>query len=204
MKPIITRFVTYSGYCVSCHRGCDSRHPDQTSDAIGAAGFLVGPRPKPCYRPQYRLGIPYGKVSEVLNDAFGLPVSRSGWCKADQKLSETARPVYEKLIEFVRLCCVVHADDMVGVGTLSVRFLEANGIACTKINKVLEGLPDIVHSTKNREVDLVFNTTEGAKALADSSTIRRTALMYKIPVLYNHRRGARRCRSHQSNASRHP
>ena len=34
---------------------------------------------------------------------------------------------------------------------------------------------------KNREVELVFNTTEGAKALADSSTIRRAALMYKIP-----------------------
>jgi carbamoyl-phosphate synthase large subunit len=64
-------------------------------------------------------------------------------------------------------------------GTL--RHLEANGIACTKVNKVLEGRPNIVDAMKNREVDLVFNTTEGAKALADSSTIRRTALMYKIP-----------------------
>ena len=64
-------------------------------------------------------------------------------------------------------------------GTL--RHLEANGIACTKVNKVLEGRPNIVDFMKNREVDIVFNTTEGAKALADSSTIRRTALMYKIP-----------------------
>ena len=63
----------------------------------------------------------------------------------------------------------------------TVRYLEANGIACTKVNKVLEGRPNIVNSMKNREVDLVFNTTEGAKALTDSSTIRRTALMYKIP-----------------------
>ncbi len=63
----------------------------------------------------------------------------------------------------------------------TVRYLEANGIACTKVNKVLEGRPNIVDSMKNREVDLVFNTTEGAKALTDSSTIRRTALMYKIP-----------------------
>jgi carbamoyl-phosphate synthase large subunit len=64
-------------------------------------------------------------------------------------------------------------------GTL--RHLEANGIACTKVNKVLEGRPNIVDFMKNREVDLVFNTTEGTKALADSSAIRRTALMYKIP-----------------------
>jgi carbamoyl-phosphate synthase large subunit len=63
----------------------------------------------------------------------------------------------------------------------TVRFLEANGVACQRINKVLEGRPNIVDAMKNREVDLVFNTTEGAKALADSSTIRRTALMYKIP-----------------------
>jgi carbamoyl-phosphate synthase large subunit len=63
----------------------------------------------------------------------------------------------------------------------TIRYLEANGIACTRINKVLEGRPNIVDAMKNREVDIVFNTTEGAKALADSSTIRRTALMYKIP-----------------------
>jgi carbamoyl-phosphate synthase large subunit len=63
----------------------------------------------------------------------------------------------------------------------TARHLEANGIPCTRINKVLEGRPNIVDAMKNREVDLVFNTTEGAKALADSSTIRRTALMYKIP-----------------------
>jgi carbamoyl-phosphate synthase large subunit len=63
----------------------------------------------------------------------------------------------------------------------TARHLEAQGIPCTRINKVLEGRPNIVDAMKNREVDLVFNTTEGAKALADSSTIRRTALMYKIP-----------------------
>jgi len=63
----------------------------------------------------------------------------------------------------------------------TARNLEAHGIPCTRVNKVLEGRPNIVDAMKNREVDLVFNTTEGAKALADSSTIRRTALMYKIP-----------------------
>jgi carbamoyl-phosphate synthase large subunit len=63
----------------------------------------------------------------------------------------------------------------------TVRHLEAHGIACTRVNKVLEGRPNIVDVMKNRGVDLVFNTTEGAKALADSFTIRRTALLYKIP-----------------------
>ena len=61
------------------------------------------------------------------------------------------------------------------------RHLEANGIPCERINKVLEGRPNIVDAMKNGEVALVFNTTEGAKALADSSEIRRTALLYHIP-----------------------
>jgi carbamoyl-phosphate synthase large subunit len=61
------------------------------------------------------------------------------------------------------------------------RRLEANGIPCERINKVLEGRPNIVDAMKNGEVALVFNTTEGAKALADSSEIRRTALFYHIP-----------------------
>jgi carbamoyl-phosphate synthase large subunit len=61
------------------------------------------------------------------------------------------------------------------------RHFEANGIPCERINKVLEGRPNIVDAMKNGEVALVFNTTEGAKALADSSEIRRTALLYHIP-----------------------
>jgi len=61
------------------------------------------------------------------------------------------------------------------------RHLEANGIACEGINKVLEGRPHIVDAMKNGDVALVFNTTEGAKALADSKDIRRTALLHHIP-----------------------
>lgn len=90
-----TRFVTYSGYCRACHKRVRSRHPEQTSDATGAAGVMVGPRAKALAADlKHRLGVSYGKVSEVLNDTFGLQVSRSGWCQADQKLARTAQPVY--------------------------------------------------------------------------------------------------------------
>jgi len=47
-------------------------------------------------------------------------VSRSGWCQADQKLANTARPVYERLIELIRQCSVVYADETGWrIGTLS-------------------------------------------------------------------------------------
>ena len=61
------------------------------------------------------------------------------------------------------------------------RQLDAHGIACEKINKVLEGRPHVVDAITNGEVDIVFNTTEGAKALANSFSIRRSALLYHVP-----------------------
>ena len=61
------------------------------------------------------------------------------------------------------------------------RFLTEHGIEAAKINKVLEGRPHIVDRIKNGGVQLVFNTTEGATALADSRSLRRAALLHKVP-----------------------
>ncbi|MBV1693535.1 MAG: carbamoyl-phosphate synthase large subunit [Hyphomicrobiales bacterium] len=61
------------------------------------------------------------------------------------------------------------------------RHFAAHGIPCEQVNKVLEGRPHIVDLIKNGQVQLVFNTTEGAKSIADSRDIRRTALMNRIP-----------------------
>ena len=61
------------------------------------------------------------------------------------------------------------------------RHLAAHGIDCQRVNKVLEGRPHIVDAITNGEIDIVFNTTEGAKALADSMSIRRSALLNHIP-----------------------
>jgi carbamoyl-phosphate synthase large subunit len=61
------------------------------------------------------------------------------------------------------------------------RYLAEQGIEVATINKVLEGRPHIVDAIKNGEVALVFNTTEGAQALTDSMSLRRAALMMKVP-----------------------
>jgi carbamoyl-phosphate synthase large subunit len=61
------------------------------------------------------------------------------------------------------------------------RYLKSKGVPAKKVNKVLEGRPHIVDAMTNGEVQLVFNTTEGQAALADSKSIRRAALMGKIP-----------------------
>ena len=54
------------------------------------------------------------------------------------------------------------------------------GLPVTRVNKVAEGRPHIVDMLKNEEIQLVFNTTEGRKAIADSSMIRRTALRHRV------------------------
>ena len=63
----------------------------------------------------------------------------------------------------------------------TARFLEEQGVAVERINKVLEGRPHIVDAITNGQVQLVFNTTEGAQALADSASLRRAALQNKVP-----------------------
>jgi carbamoyl-phosphate synthase large subunit len=54
------------------------------------------------------------------------------------------------------------------------------GISCDIVNKVMEGRPHIVDMIKNGQIDLIVNTTEGKQAIADSYTIRRSALQHKV------------------------
>ena len=61
------------------------------------------------------------------------------------------------------------------------RFLAENGVAAEKINKVLEGRPHIEDAIRNRQVHLVFNTTDSQKAVSDSKSLRRATLMHKVP-----------------------
>ncbi len=58
--------------------------------------------------------------------------------------------------------------------------LKDAGVECDRINKVKEGRPHIVDLIKNDQIDFIVNTTEGKKAIEDSSTIRREALQHKI------------------------
>lgn len=58
--------------------------------------------------------------------------------------------------------------------------LQAQGIACERVNKVAQGRPHIVDHIINGEIDLIINTTEGKQSIADSYDIRRQALMHKV------------------------
>ncbi len=63
----------------------------------------------------------------------------------------------------------------------TARELEAEGLTVQTLNKVLEGRPHCVDAVISGEVQMIINTTEGAKAISDSFSIRRSALTYNIP-----------------------
>ena len=63
----------------------------------------------------------------------------------------------------------------------TARYLENAGVEALRVNKVSEGRPHVVDLIKNGDIQLVLNTTEGAQALADSRSLRRAALLHKVP-----------------------
>jgi carbamoyl-phosphate synthase large subunit len=84
-----------------------------------------------------------------------------------------------RVLEAIRLLVSLGFGIIATSGTQ--RYLAEQGVPASKINKVLEGRPHIVDAIKNGGVQLVFNTTEGAPALADSRSLRRAALLHKVP-----------------------
>jgi carbamoyl-phosphate synthase large subunit len=54
------------------------------------------------------------------------------------------------------------------------------GLSVELVNKVKQGRPHIIDALKNDEINLVINTTEGRESVADSASIRRTALAKKV------------------------
>ena len=73
----------------------------------------------------------------------------------------------------------------------TAKFLQANNLHVEAVNKVLEGTrPNVVDLMVSGEIDLVLNTTEGARAIEDSFSLRRSALTHNIPY-YTTVEGAR-------------
>jgi carbamoyl-phosphate synthase large subunit len=68
--------------------------------------------------------------------------------------------------------------------------LESAGVAVDIVTKVHEGRPHIVDLIKNGEIQLLINTTHGQQAIKDSFSLRREALMARLPY-YTTLAGAR-------------
>jgi carbamoyl-phosphate synthase large subunit len=106
--------------------------------------------------------------------AVGAPIPQAG--RVFVSVRERDKPA---LVPLVRRLVELGFSIIATRGTAA--FLGDHGLEVKVVNKVLEGRPHIVDALKNDEIQLVFNTTEGAQAIQDSFSLRRTALMKKIP-----------------------
>jgi len=112
VQPVVTQFDVHVGHCRDCQRRLQGHHPQQTSDALGAAGVQLGPRALTlAAEAKHELGVPYGKISRWFESAFGLTVCRAAWARADQRLARRGAPVYLKLIDLLRQSHSVAVDE---------------------------------------------------------------------------------------------
>src|SRR4051794_29031447 len=74
-KPVVTHFRVPVTRCPLCRRRIQGRHPEQTSEALGAAAVQYGPRLLAFAADlKHRLGVPYRKCASALGTLPGLTV----------------------------------------------------------------------------------------------------------------------------------
>jgi transposase len=107
----VRRFRVSRGRCKRCGKRAQGRHPDQTSDAIGAAGSQVGPRAVAiAAQLNKELGVAMGKVAEILR-LFGVSVTPGGLYQAIGRLADAAAPTGKALVLAVGQSTAVAADE---------------------------------------------------------------------------------------------
>ena len=95
-RPVITRFRVPVARCPACLRRVQGRHPEQTSDALGAAAVQYGPRLLGLAADlKHRLGVSYRKCSSVLLTLTGLVVASAALVRSGHRLRRLARPSYD-------------------------------------------------------------------------------------------------------------
>lgn len=108
---VITRFLIHLGWCRGCGRRIRPRHRDQTSDAAGAAGVMLGPRAVAWAAWLHKeLGLSLGKVRKVLA-RVGLAVSRGGLSQAIARAGRRAEPTYDAMAASVAQAPQVTPDE---------------------------------------------------------------------------------------------
>ena len=112
ITPIVRRFDTQRGFCPCCRKMVHSRHPDQTSTAVGAAGAQIGPRAKALAADlKHRLGLSFRKIADLFQEHFGITVTPGAIVQSNERLAERAAPAYADLQTQARESPAVHVDE---------------------------------------------------------------------------------------------
>ena len=112
VEPVVTQFNVHIAHCANCGKRVQGRHPEQISDALGAAAVQIGPRALGLAAElKHGMGIPYRKVERVLSKGFGLDVCPGGLARSGQRLTRQAKPTYAQMMLQLRESKVVNGDE---------------------------------------------------------------------------------------------
>ena len=110
-STVVTRYDLQIGRCRGCRRRLQPRHPEQTSDALGAAGVQVGPRAVAlAVWVSKGLGLPAAKVARLLGQ-LSLKVTPGGVVQMLHRAARRATPTYQALVDGIRASPVVAPDE---------------------------------------------------------------------------------------------
>jgi transposase len=108
----VRRFHISICRCERCGQRIQGRHPLQTSDALGAAAVQVGPEAVTLgVLMNKSLGLPHADAAAVLKHGFGLTMSRSGICRAIQRVGRKAEATWHALRDAARRSALAHIDE---------------------------------------------------------------------------------------------
>lgn len=112
VQPTITQFNVQVGFCPCCQLRVQGTHPEQTSQALGAANHSLGPRVLATAADmKYRLGIPFRKIADFFQGGFGLTCTSAALCRAAERLAERSGGLLSVLKLQLAGRQVVHVDE---------------------------------------------------------------------------------------------
>src|SRR6266446_2460726 len=111
-RTFVRRFHIPICRCDQCQKRVQGRHPLQTSDAIGAAAVQVGPEAIALGVLMNKAqGLPHADAAAILQQGFGLTMSRSGICRAIQRVSRKAEATWHALRDAAKRSVLAHMDE---------------------------------------------------------------------------------------------
>lgn len=111
VRPVCVKVTTWAGVCPKCGE-VESRHPLQTSRAVGAAGNHLGPRAQAlAVLLSHRSGLTMSRTCQVLRDLCGLKLSRGGLAHLLQRAGHKLEPFVRDIWEQIRQSAAVFADE---------------------------------------------------------------------------------------------
>ena len=137
----VRRFRVPVCRCAQCDQRVQGRHPLQTSDALGAAAVQVGPEAVTLgVLMDKSQGLPHADAAAILQQGFGLTMSRSGICRAIQRVARKAEATWRALRDAARRSALAHVDETGWKVDARLRWLWAVATEQITFCEILPGL----------------------------------------------------------------